>query len=354
MSQHNNALSSESPWHKTYWFARMLINTDKYGGVGKDNKLMAHLSATLKTIKEHNSRLSEEEVLSLQKKTMATLLIERYARAKSRIKRIEQLLEDLNNEISNPIDMAVFIFTCDHIMLPINQAISNIPADDKMFAQTIARSYLDMKGEEGLGTVIQLWDSLGVKGSLKAERIEIVRAFAALRVITERDYPLSVEDKDIVFTAFVQEFERRVAQKRKTRAGSSLEDATSFILDYFNIPSSDGPEHFRADIEVDKWIKTRDNWYIGISCKRTIRERWKQVSSAESQILSNYRIKRLFHVLVYDEDLSDDKLARLGSQRHVFYLPDNSRILEHAQSHIGLKEYVRPLSQLVHDIQQEI
>ncbi len=350
MSNINNL----SPWHKTYWFARMLINTDKYGGIGKDSKLISYLSASLKTIKESATDLSDLEILTLQKEVLSQILKERFSRARSRIKRIEHLITDLEKEITTSIEMEVFLFTCDHIMLPINNALANVPSDDKIFAQDIARAYLKKHGEKGLGLVVKLWDDLGVKGSLTAERMEIVRAFGALRIILEQEYPFTPHDKDIVYTAFVQEFERRVAQKRKTRAGGSLEDVTSFILDFYKIPSSQGPEHFRADIEVDKWIKTKDKWFIGISCKRTIRERWKQLSSAEAQILSNYKIKQLYHILVYDEDLSDDKLTRLGSQRHVFYLPDDSRILLRASRHVGLQNYVRPLSKLIDDIKAEM
>jgi len=59
-------------------------------------------------------------------------------------------------------------------------------------------------------------------------------------------------------------------------------------------------------------------------------------------------------VVTYDEDLSDDKLSLLGGQRHIFYLPDNSRRLEYASQHVGLKEYVRPISKLIEDLKQEI
>lgn len=80
----------------------------------------------------------------------------------------------------------------------------------------------------------------------------------------------------------------------------------------------------------------------------------EQVSSADSSILSKFMIKKLFHVVTYDEDLSDEKLALLGGQRHVFYLPDNSRRLKHASEHVGLKDYVRPMSELVDDLKKEI
>ncbi|MFP4369249.1 MAG: hypothetical protein ACLFR2_06705 [Candidatus Kapaibacterium sp.] len=105
---------------------------------------------------------------------------------------------------------------------------------------------------------------------------------------------------------------------------------------------------------MDNWLKTKDGWLIGISCKRTLRERWKQVSSAESTILSRFKIKKIFHIVTYDEDLSDDKITTLGAHRHIFYLPDNSRRFNIAKKHIGLKDYVRPISKFISDLKKEI
>ena len=113
------------------------------------------------------------------------------------------------------------------------------------------------------------------------------------------------------------------------------------------------PDHFQTDIEVDKWFKCTDGWSIGISCKRTLRERWKQVSSADSNALSRYKIKEIWHLITYDRDLSDDKLTMLGQQRQIFYLSDTSERYKYASQHVGMKDYVRPLSQLIDDIAKE-
>ena len=43
----------------------------------------------------------------------------------------------------------------------------------------------------------------------------------------------------------------------------------------------------------------------------------------------------------------------LGQQRQVFYLKDDSPIYQRAQKHIGMREYVRPLSALIDDIAHE-
>lgn len=340
----------QNRWHNVYWFSRMLINNDKYIAVGKEPKLLSTLASSLRLVAKESKG---KDTLNLQKQTLRNIIEERYKKTASRDNRVQRMLSELDEEINTLDDMEVFILTCENIMLPLQQAISNIPSDDKEFTLNIAKSYLDIQGEEGLATVITLWDDLGVKGCLTAERTEIVRAFTTLRVLLTKDKSITEEDRDIVLTAFTQEFERRAAQKRKKRAGGSLEDVTDFILGYYKIKRVEAPSHFQADLEVDNWVKAKDGWLIGISCKRTIRERWKNVSSS-TEVYNRFKVKYIFHVVTFDEDLSDDKLTLLGEQRQIFYLPDNSRRLKYASEHVGLKNYVRPISQLINDIRKEL
>jgi len=340
----------QNRWQNVYWFSRMLINNDKYVSVGKEPRLLSMLASSLRLVAKESQ---EKDTLNLQKQTLRNIIEERYKKTRSRDTRVQRLLADLDKEIQTANDMSIFILTCENIMLPLHQAIANIPNDDREFTLNIAKSYLDIQGEQGLATVINLWDDLGVRGCLTAERTEIVRAFATLRVLLAKDNSISEEEQNIVLSAFTQEFERRAAQKRKKRAGGSLEDVTDFILGYYKIKRAEAPSHFQADLEIDNWIKTKDNWLIGISCKRTIRERWKNVSSS-TEVYNRFKVKYIFHIVTYDEDLSDDKLTLLGEQRQIFYLPDNSRRLKYAIQHIGLKNYVRPISQLINDIRKEL
>lgn len=340
----------QNRWHKVYWFSRMLINNDKYVAVGKESKLLSTLASSLRLV---GIESKGQNTLNLQKQTLKNIIEDRYKKTASRDNRVQRMLSELDEEISTIKDMEVFILTCENIMLPLQQAISNIPSDDKEFTLNIAKSYLDIQGETGLATVINLWDDLGVKGCLTAERTEIVRAFTTLRVLLTKDKSITEEDRDIVLTAFTQEFERRAAQKRKQRAGGSLEDVTDFILGYYKIKRAEAPSHFQADLEIDNWVKAKDGWLIGISCKRTIRERWKNVSSS-TEVYNRFKVKYIFHVVTFDEDLSDDKLTLLGEQRQIFYLPDHSRRLKYASEHVGLKNYVRPISQLINDIRKEL
>ena len=198
------------------------------------------------------------------------------------------------------------------------------------------------------------WDTMGVDGCLNAERFEIIGEFTKLRSnLRTLAYKRTEIEDNTILTAFVQEFERRAGQKRKNRAGNSLEDVATFLFNYYGFKSHEKPDHFQTDIEVDKWFKCTDGWSIGLSCKRTLRERWKQVSSADGNALSRYKIKEIWHLLTYDRDLSDDKITMLGQQRQVFYLMDDSPRYLSAKEHIGVKDYVRPLSALIDDIARE-
>lgn len=343
-------LVNANPWRNVYWFSRMLINSDKYGSVGKDNKLMATLGAKLRVVLQDKSQGDDAKLL-VCKKMIRELIDERFSNASSKLQRIKLFLADLDELVLSVEDIAVLVLTMESVMIPINTALNSIPSNDREFTEATARTYLDELKEVGLASVINIWDDLGVHGCLTAERVAVVREFARLRYDL-KDLP--EYEANLILTAFVQEFERRLGQKRKGRAGGSLEDVTSFILSYFKITVMDAPEHFQSDIEVDKWLKCKDRWLIGISCKRTLRERWKQVSSADRGVLSKFKIKELWHLITYDEDLSDDKLTLLGNQGHIFYLRDDSRRLEHARGHIGMQGYVRPMSDFIKDLRIEI
>ncbi|CCD29271.1 hypothetical protein CAGGBEG34_220019 [Candidatus Glomeribacter gigasporarum BEG34] len=352
MLQKHRAISEEmnqNPWENAYWFARMLINGDKYGAIGRQSKFLTEVCIALQQIVEGPAQ-SKDIKFELSKNIIQNLFEKRFSRKTAKTERIKLFLEDLFVKLKDICDIKVFILTVQNILIPINVALESIPNDDKIYTEEVAKAYLDRLGNDALSTVVQLWDNAGVIGCLNAERGCIVQGFAHLRQSIRH---MSEHESDTVLTAYVQEFERRLGQKRKGRAGGSLEDVTSFLFKYFNIKAENKPDHFQADIEIDKWILRRDKWLIGISCKRTLRERWKQVSSAHHDVLNKFKIWQVWHLITYDEDLSDDKLTLLGIQRHVFYLPDNSRRLESARNHLGMKDYVRPMSQFIHDIKKE-
>jgi len=117
----------QNRWHNVYWFSRMLINNDKYIAVGKEPKLLSTLASSLKLVTKESKG---KDTLNLQKQTLRNIIEERYKKTASRDNRVQRMLSELDEEIKTLEDMEVFILTCENIMLPLQQAISNIPSDD--------------------------------------------------------------------------------------------------------------------------------------------------------------------------------------------------------------------------------
>jgi hypothetical protein len=212
----------ENPWRNTYWFARILINGDKYGAVGKEIKLLTEICLGLRKIIEDKAQADTVRV-NLSKRVIKELFDKRFVRQTAKTERINLFYNDLLKKLNTMADITVFTVTAENILIPINQALESIPNNDREFTMVTAKAYLDELGNTALAT----------------------------------------------------------------------------------------------------------------------------------EILSKYRIKQIWHLVTYDEDLSDDKLALLGGLRHVFYLRDDSRRLAYFKQHIGLKEYVRPISQFIADLEAE-
>ncbi|MCI0494916.1 hypothetical protein L0Z72_07900 [candidate division KSB1 bacterium] len=343
-----------NPWDNVYWFSRMLINSDKYGGIGADSKTMLNLAHSLQTLLHSDEFKNETELLQFDALTheLRNVLLCNKNKGTAKYRAVEALCNDLIERMDSPRDFEVLALTCKKIMVPINNALKEIPSDDNAFVESVAKTLLDKKGVKGLSNIINILDDVGSKGCMSAERREIIQALGILR--KQLKTILTDDEMDIVLSAFCQEFERRVGQKRKGRAGRGVEGTTSIILNYFGIKATHAPEHFTTGLEIDKWIKTKDGWLIGISCKRTLRERWKQAYTTDMDLLNRHKIRELWHVLTYDKDLSDDKVTEIGSHRAILYLPDNSLKLKNALQHPGMKNYVRPMTHFIDDLKKLI
>ena len=351
---HISETIATSPWKNAYWFARMLINGDKYGAVGTNKESQMVFLANQLEIIISQSTLSNCQKLDTCKEAIKTSLRQLFKEKAKGYHQTELLFSELNKKINSLDDIMVFIITIKYILVPINAAMKSVPSSDIDFCCSTATSILNALGEKNVSKVLSTWDDLGVTGCLDVERSLVISEFTKLKTnLSALDIKHNELDDSILLTAFVQEFERRLGQKRKSRAGTSLEDVATFLFNHYGFTSHPKPDHFQTDIEVDKWFRCKDGWMIGISCKRTLRERWKQVSSADSHTLSRYKIKEIWHLTTYDKDLSDDKLTMLGQQRQIFYLADDSERYKYASTHVGMKDYVRPLSQLIADIRKE-
>lgn len=343
----------KSPFSNVYWFARAFTNTDLYGSIGKEEKIMEIILQVEDILS--SSVFNEEQKFELSKNKLRELIGDISKEGTKKHSQHLNFINMLDDTLNNNDDIAVLCLTMRYIVAPINRAMNRIPSSDNEYCEASVKDILNLYGEKSAGLAIARWDELGIRGCLEAERDCIIDEFdKLLDNMNEIQIPHGKLEDNMIMTAFVQEFERRLGQKRKTRGGHSLETVTGFLFDYYNFKASTKPEHFDQNIEVDKWFRCKDGWSIGISCKRTLRERWKQLASAGSTDLSHFKIKEIWHIITFDKDLSDDKIVNLGRQRHIFYLNENGDVYKKCSTHIGMMDYVRPLSQLIDDIRREI
>jgi len=169
-----------SPWDNVYWFARMLINADKYGAVGTDTSTLRQLASGIRTVLISVPAQDDATAMQAGMEAIRRILYSRWHHTKKAIS-VEQLCTDLAEKLLTRMDFEVLVLTCEQIVIPISHALSEIPRDDSVFAQSIVGALLTAQGEAGLATVINLWDDLGSHGCMSAERVQIVQAFHVLR-----------------------------------------------------------------------------------------------------------------------------------------------------------------------------
>lgn len=343
-------------WQKAYWYLRMLVNSDRYSSMSNDETRLENVSSSL--LKAYSLITKSDDTPEEQRAQLFSVLsqtvMDGVNTETKKALGYEELLVDLEPLLAESKDFYVFAVVIRDILCKTNEAIKAIPSSSKgkSFAEVYAKAQLDTKGERALVTLIRDWDVLTEELCLNQEREIVVRLFNNI----EKKYKGAVSNEELSFmlTAAVQEYERRAAQKRKSRAGKDLENATSFILRYFGFDDAPGPEHFSAALEVDNWLKDKNGWYIGISLKRTIRERWKQTYTTEIGLMNRYKIKYIIHLINNDRDVSDSKIAELGSYRHRFFFGDNSSVYQKASEHIALTDYVFPMSSLIEKLREFI
>ncbi len=148
------------------------------------------------------------------------------------------------------------------------------------------------------------------------------------------------------FYPVVQKMEFDSSQTRKARGGKTFERIIEYLLKSIGVPcespSKDAKKILkRIDLVIpnqDTAIKRPDKAYF-LSCKRTLRERWKQTIPERKP---SWRV----FLLTLDENLPEDKAIEIDALGMIVYVRDELKERRHLQK----KEWVRKLSDLPKDI----
>lgn len=167
-----------------------------------------------------------------------------------------------------------------------------------------------------------------------------------------RDLRKRLNDIDFVkevcrlFYPLAQTFEFRAGQMRKARGGRTFQRIIEVLLRKMGVeceqPSKEGAKILkRIDLVIpnQQLALARPDQAFFLSCKRTLRERWKQTIPERKP---SWRV----FLLTIDDELPEDKAKEIDQLGIIAYVRDELK----AQPHLLNKEWVRRLSDLPHDI----
>jgi len=213
---------------------------------------------------------------------------------------------------------------------------------------------------ESFGSVLMEFDQRATEKFLEYEK-KAIRKLAQLWIesqesnVKERFRKILEDNENFVkklaeifssFAELVQRLEKDLGNMRKARGGATFERSVIELLKYIGIPCQAPKGEVREKLRrVDVVIPSEDvalntpDKAVFITCKRTLRERWKQeVPSAGP----NQR----FYLVTIDHKLSDKKVKEIGSKGLIVYVRDELKEENFKNFH-----WVRKLSDLPKDLE---
>ncbi len=171
------------------------------------------------------------------------------------------------------------------------------------------------------------------------------------KVLSQSEWEDFINSASKIFKEFgflVQDFEKILGNMRKSRGGKNFERAIIKLLNLMEIkveaPSGKAKKQLRRiDIvspSVETAISTPDR-AIFLTCKQTLRERWKQ---EVPQVGINQRV----YLLTIDEKLPMEKANEIHEKNLIAFVRDELKQVEHIKD----KPWIRKLSDLPMDLRR--
>lgn len=310
----------------------------KSGALFRDNKKLLTIVSTIKN-GEIRSQTVEEIITEIGNELLST------ARSPIQKNQVEFTIKLLNQCVFSQDGLTILTALCNDIAPLCNAAVEKIPSKEFLReARKIAEDDLKKHGDAAIETIISNWDDFTYTSCLTKEndigRELMIQLSANLQKYGEK---IKSEVIEHLIAGSIQEFERRAGQKRKSRAGDDLQQSVEVIMNHLGVNLDPIPQHLTGILEADHVIKDNRHMCI-VSCKRTGRERVKQVS-VELQELQRHRIRKIIWFFT-DFDQSENRIEDLGVRGSVFYLPDQSHDYKRFSKNRMTSPYIFPISQI--------
>jgi len=339
-------VSSGDPSEYTvYWFARDLVAARFSGYATNETDALQELSAVLST----------ELAAGTDIDTLTTLLRERILGSVTKLyggdiskkyRQTEDMTERICRRIESREDIAEFCIAADAVV-----RTSRIMETTPSFGEPEIHAIVDETLETD-GTVdptmafdaLFLVDVEGEATQLGAQRAPLIEYVSELFDALSADSNWSRRDVVRIVSGIVQEYERRAGQSRASTAGNVLETGLQRVFERVGIPASGVPEHF-GDLEVDNLVDGPEGT-VGFSCKRTLRERFKQSLARQAQIGAD----EVWFVSLMMSDISREKLQVIAHDGGRIYVPRDSFVWQQYHDDTELSYALCPADEFISDV----
>ncbi len=336
--------------YKVYWFARDLVASSYGSYATKETNNLRQLSTQLKKQIEGNAlgetnvktqkHLIEETITGAVNKTYGGDISKRYRQTEDLVERILRRIEDQD-------DVREFRIAIDAVVRT-SEILNTTPS----FGKTEIIEIVDeaLQTESGSLDPTKAYDALfnvdfeGEAYQLGAQREPLIEYVHEM--INDLHSDPHVEKKEVarIISGIAQEYERRAGQSRASTAGNVLETGLHHIFNQFQIPATGNPAHF-GDLEIDNMVQGPEG-SIGFSCKRTLRERFRQSLSREAEI----GVDEVWFVSLLMADVSKEKLQDISNDGSRIYVPRDSFVWNQYSNNDKLSYTLRPADEFISDV----
>jgi len=336
---------------KVYWFARDLVASSYGSYATKEKATLKQLSSQLGRELEGEGLLNETNLQTQKQQIRETItgsVNKTYGGDISkRYRQTEDLVERILRRIEEEDDVREFRIAIDAVVRT-SEILDTTPSFGKSEIIEIVDETLQT--ESGSLNPNKAYDALfnvdfeGEAYQLGAQREPLID-YVHEKIHELRSDP-HIEKKEVarIISGIAQEYERRAGQSRASTAGNVLETGLQHIFNQFKIPATGDPEHF-GDLEIDNMVDGPEG-SIGFSCKRTLRERFRQSLSREAEI----GVDEVWFVSLLMADVSKEKLQDISNDGSRIYVPRDSFVWNRYNDDSDLSYTLRPADQFIVDV----
>jgi hypothetical protein len=329
--------------YKVYWFARDLVASRFGSYAAKETETLRSLATTLSESTAETETLRttiRTQILDSVSKTYAGDISKRY-------RQTEDLLARILRRIETQQDIAEFIIAAEAVVRTTEILDQTARFGEEEIVEIVDTTLADEFG--GIDPT-KAYDALyevdfeGEAYQLGAQRAPLIEYVDDLIADLDSQPDTTAADTARIVSGVVQEYERRAGQSRAATAGNVLETALQHVFDRFGVPTTGTPEQF-GDLEIDN-IADGQAGRIGFSCKRTLRERFRQSLSRQSEI----GVDEIWFVSLLLADVSREKIEDIHNDGGRLYVPRDSFVWARYGDEDALDGTLRPADVFLTDV----